>query len=283
MKRLFLEGGAQRSMFTAGVLDAFMDEQIEFDEVYGISAGALNAVTYLSHDRGRNLKQAQMFISDPNYIGVKNLLTEKSVFNFNYMFYVIPQKYLPLDRERFDRSPMKLLAGAYECETGKTVYFHVAKFGDPMSMKYLQATSSLPYLSQFVEINGKHYADGGVGDSFALGAYREDGAKSVMVQTREKGYRKEGKDSTKTLQLFYGKYPHLVRDYGNRPAAYNRDLERIEQLEREGKMLVIRPSKPVTVRRTEHDIRKLEDLYQDGLQAGRAVMPSLKEYLGIGG
>ena len=281
MRRLLLEGGGQRSIFTVGVLDCFMDEGISFDEIYGISAGALTASSYVSGDRGRALKQMEMFTGDKNYISIRNRFKTGSVFNWEYILKKIPDELLPMNYEAFRQNPTKLFAGAYECETGRTVYFPVKDLEGDFEKKVLQATASLPYFSEIVSIGEYHYMDGGIGDSFALSAFRDDGAKTLLVETQDPTFEKEETRRMFPSDIYYRKYPHLVHDYAARPANYNNDRIKAKQLEKEGKLLILEPANPVEVSKTESDIQKLKDLYEEGYRCAEEKMPEIRKYLEI--
>ena len=278
MKRLLLEGGGQRSVFTAGVLDFFMDKGITFDEVYGVSAGAMTATSYLSNDRGRAIEQMERFTGDKRYISLKNRVTKGSFFGWEYIFEEIPKKLLPMNFEAFRKNPATLYAGAYECETGKTVYFPLRDPEDKEDLKRLQASASLPYYSPFVEINGKHYADGGIADPFALAAFKDDGAKTVIVLTQDRSYIK-GKKRSSGMKYVYGKYPHLVHDSAMRSERYNADRRIIFHLEEEGKIFVIIPRNPLKVSIKDTDKNKLKEVYEEGYRAAEERYEALKEYL----
>ncbi len=279
MKKLLLEGGAQRSLFTAGVLDYFLEKDLNFDQAYGISAGALTAVSYKSKDKGRNLVQMEKFADDHRYISFANWLKTQSVFGWDFLFNEIPDKYLPINKEEFKKNPLELFAGAYNAQDGTMKYFEVTDYDDSKSKLYLQATSSLPIFTKLCMIDGIPYADGGVGDSFALSQFKDDQAKYVMVLTRDITYRKDEAKEPGYLRVLYANYPHLVQDYLKRAITYNDELMRIEHLEKTGQMFVIRPSKPVTVSRVEKDKVKLKDLYDDGYKTAEKLYPRLIAYL----
>ena len=171
-----------------------------------------------------------------------------------------------------------MFVGAYECETGETKFFPVYDCADPVCHKYLRASCTLPLLSELCEIDGKHYADGGVKDSFAFSQYKE-GDQAVFVLTRENLYLKNLSKKRKVLDRIYQKYPQLVKDWENRPTTYNETLLTIRSLANKGEVIALCPSRPPGVSRMEKNMGKLKALYDDGVNVAKAHIEEVKEYL----
>ena len=187
---LILEGGGFRGVYTAGVLDYLMDQNIQFSDVYGISAGACNALNYLSQNRGRYIKVAKEYCNDPRYMGIKQLVKTGSIFNWQFSFYEIGEKYVLFDYDTFYASPMHLWVGATDCESGDCHWFSNQN-GDDMLRSSI-ASSSMPLLSVIQQIGGRKYLDGGVADSIPVQKALEDGhAKQLIVLTQNDGYVKK--------------------------------------------------------------------------------------------
>lgn len=263
---LILEGGALRSMYTAGVLDTFMRNNIEAQTIIGVSAGALSGLNYLSKQIGRTAKINIDYCNDPNYIGTKALLKEKGLIGFNYLFEEISKNDTPFDFETFKNSKQEFITVVANCETAETEY--ISKSNAKDIFKVVQASSSLPLCSKMVEIDGKHYIDGGITDSIPIEWAIEQGFKNiVVVLTRDRDYRKPGisKMMKNVYKRVYRQFPKTVDKLCTLPERYNQTKELLNKLEDEGKILVIRPQKEVTVSRLEKDKKKLESLYQDGM------------------
>lgn len=275
MKGLVLEGGGMRGIFTAGVLDAFLDLNINFDHCVAISAGALNGVSFVSKQKGRNLRVMQNYQNDPEYISVKNLILKGSIFNMEMLLDTIPEKLDPVDHIVYQQNPCKLYAGIFDVESGDLHFQHIE---DTKKDKlYLQAAASLPLLSKMVNINGHKYFDGGIRDCFGYDFIKEIGCdKVVVVNTRDKEYRRGEEKSLPLMRIVYRKYPKLIEYIKKRATNYNNAVRRLETLADNKEIMLIRPVNKVNVSRTEKDEKKLLALYYEGYNL---VMEQKKEIL----
>lgn len=276
---LVLEGGAMRGMYTAGVLDIFMDHDIPVDGIIGVSAGVLFGVNYPSKQRGRVIRYNKRFAKDPRYMGWKSFLTTGNIINKDFAYYTVPQKLDVFDQETFARSGMDFYATLTNVETGKPEYVKLNNLFDEMEV--LRATSAMPLVSKIVEIDGKKYLDGGVSDSVPVVKMKEMGYdKIIVVLTRPLDYRK--KPSNPMLyKLMYSKYPAFIETATNRYKDYNDTVEQIVDMENKQEIFVIRPSKTVDIKRIERDENKLQEMYDLGVTDCTASMEALKAYLGI--
>lgn len=274
---LVLEGGAMRGMFTAGVLDVLLDEQIHIDGIVSVSAGALFGVNLLSKQRGRALRYNKQFLNDPRYIGLKSWLTTGNVVNREFAFYDVPFKIDIFDNETFKQSQTDFYATLTNVETGEAEYHLIT---DPFAqMETLRATSAMPYVSQIVEVDGNQYLDGGIADSIPLKKAQSLGFdKIIVVLTRPLSYRKSP-SPTLLPKFFYRRYPKLVQTLINRYAEYNQSVEEIIQQEHAGEIFVIRPSKTLAIKRIEKDLNKVQAMYDLGLSDTKQALNALKAYL----
>jgi predicted patatin/cPLA2 family phospholipase len=260
---LVLEGGGMRGLYTCGVLECFMKNNLYFKYVIGVSAGACNAVSYISKQPGRNEKVIINYVKDWRYMSLRNLIKSKSYFGMDFIFDEIPNKHVSFDYEAFRNSPCNFLVGATDCETGKPIYLKKGEIGE--KFQALRASASLPMLSPIVNYKGYKLLDGGISDSIPITKSIQDGnSKNIIVLTRNKGYRKKPGKFTGLIKFAYKKYPHLIETMLNRYNVYNQTLDYIEQLEKAGKALIIRPSKALDVGRLEKDPKKLYSLLQNG-------------------
>lgn len=260
---LVLEGGGLRGVFTCGVLDYFMDNGIRFPFTVGVSAGACNGLSYMSGQRGRAKASNIDLMEKYHYVGLRYLLTQKCIMDFKLLFEEFPEKIIPYDYDRYFSNPDKFVMVTTNCLTGKAEYLE-EKSSSARVMDIVRASSSLPFVSPITYVDGVPMLDGGIVDSIPVEYAMSQGyEKLVVVLTRNKGYRKP--DSRMPLaKIAYRKYPNLQNALRNRNAVYNKTMDLIEKLEDEGKITVIRPTRPIEVSRMEKDTAKLAALYQEG-------------------
>ncbi len=278
MSGLILEGGGMRGAYTAGVLDFFIDKKIVFENVYGVSAGAANACSYISSQRGRAFSVDVDYLEDKRYASMHSLLTTGDFFGVEMCYDTIPNKLNIYDYEAFDKYSGNFYAVVTNCITGKAEYKLIKDMRkDIISVR---ASCSLPLMSRNVEIDGIPYLDGGISDSIPIRQARRDGnKKNVIVLTRDISYRKKPNELLPIMKVRYRKYPELVKCIARRHIMYNRTLEYISKLEEKGKAVVIRPSRPVDIGRLEKNRDKLEKLYEEGYQDAQNKYNVLKNFL----
>ena len=274
---LVLEGGAMRGLFTAGVLDIFLDNNVEVTDVVGVSAGTLFGVNYVSKQRGRALRYNLKYINDKRYMNVKSWLKTGNLINKDFTYYKLPFQLDVFDNKTFKESPINFFATVTNIETGEAEF---VKIKDAYKqMETLRATSALPFISEIIEVVDKKYLDGGISNSIPIDFFeKQDFDKVIVILTRPITYRKE-KTTGIQYKLFYKKYPKLVEKLENRYKEYNDTVDKIVELEKEGKLFVIRPSENITIKRLEKDIEKLQKVYDLGLKDGNNIIEDLKQYL----
>lgn len=268
---LVLEGGGMRGIFTVGVLDYFMDHDIRFPYTIGVSAGASNGISYASRQRGRSKFSNIDLLKQYNYIGLRHFLRGKGYIDLDFLFYTYPDKYYPLDYETYFNSDERFVVVTSNCLTGKAEYYEEKK--DPKRLvDILRASCSLPVMCPIAYVDGILMVDGGVCDAIPIRRAIADGfPRNVIILTRNKGYRKKEKDFY-LPGFIYKKYPLIREQLKLRYRRYNEVLDYIDQLESEGKALVIRPVNPIRVGRTENDPKKLTGLYDEGYACGEQIM-----------
>lgn len=278
MNGLVLEGGGMRGLYTAGVLDLFLDRGIVFDTVIGVSAGACNAVSYLTGQRGRNYHVNIDYINDKRYMSARNFLKDGSLFSEEMMFHTIPKELLPFDYEAFRQSKVPFTACCTSCLTGKPVYHRVTDL--EADYKPVLASMSLPLVSKMVPYRDDLLLDGGMADPIPVEKALRDGCdKLVVVLTREKGYRKAPERTLKLAQALYRKYPKLVNAIAQRHNVYNAQLDLCRKLEDEGRAILINPDEKVSIKRTEKDTSKLDALYHLGYEDARRRADAIEAFL----
>ncbi|MDW2798341.1 patatin family protein [Clostridium boliviensis] len=277
---LVLEGGSLRGVFTAGVLDVFMEQDIEMSYVNGVSAGSMSGMSYVSKQIGRTIKVDLDYIKDKRFLSFRNMVRKRSIFNFDFLFGELSSTLVPFDYETFYQSKQIFEVVATRCKTGKPVYFEKSTCKDFIDA--VKASSSIPILSRMITVGGRKYLDGGCSMPVAYQRAIDLGYdKIVLVLTREPGYRKPPLDqwTKRGYERYFAPLPRFLEALKEVPDRYNRMQEEIDRLEKEGRIYVIRPDHHVTVQRTEQDKRKLEALYQEGRRLALDHMDSLKAYL----
>ncbi len=270
---LVLEGGGMRAVFTAGVLDCFMDNGLWFPYTIGVSAGASNGISYAARQRGRSKYGNIDLLKIYNYIGLKHFLRGRGYIDMNYLFYVYPDRYYPLDYDTYFRSTDRFVMVTSNCLTGKAEYFEEKSDRDRL-VDICCASCSLPVLCPVKYVDGVPMVDGGVCDAIPVRhAVAEGFSKNVIVLTRNKGYRKKDKDF-RLPGFIYRKYPAIREQLRVRYRRYNEVLDYIDSLEAGGEALVIRPEKKIVVDRTESDTVKLEALYDEGYALTQRLVES---------
>ena len=266
---LVLEGGGMRGTFTSGVLDAFMKYELYFNYCVAVSAGACNGLSYMS----RQIRRARIsnidLLAKYNYIGLKHLVRQGNILNRKLLYEDFPNTLLPYDYETYFNNPGVFEMVTTNCLTGRACYL-TEKHDPQRLLDVVRASSSLPYVCPIVQVDGVPMLDGGIVDSIPVMRAVEQGhPNNVVVLTRNYGYRSKESDR-KVPRFVYKKYPRLRVVLSHRCKAYNRQLEMVEEMERAGQIICIRPQRPMEVGRIEKDVDKLERLYNEGFALGEA-------------
>lgn len=275
-----LEGGASRTIFSCGVTDALLEENIMPDYFIGVSAGIAYGVSYLSKQPGRNLKVAMEYMKDKRYMGFRYLFNKekKTYYNIDFVFGEIPNELDPFDYKAFAEYPGKCVAVVTNIHTGEAEYIEVPR--DDKSFEVLVASCSLPILFQPVKIKNHYYLDGGIADSIPYKqAIREGCDKNIVVLTREPGYVKKTDKSVKLAASLYKKYPYMAESMLTRAERYNASLAELLEKEEKGEVFIIRPESTYGMKRTERDPKALKKMYDQGYETMKREMDRLKEYL----
>lgn len=274
---LVLEGGAMRGMYTAGVLDVFMDNDIEFDGIVGVSAGALFGVNFLSKQKGRAIRYSKRFNKDKRYLGLGTLLKTGNIVNTEYAYEIVPRKYDPIDDETFKKQTTPFYAVIENVDTGEAEYVQIKSVYDQMHT--LRASGSMPFVSKMVEIDGKRYLDGAIADGIPYKWMKSQGCdKMVVILTRDISYRK-GKLPELLIRLYYSKFPKTADRLRHRHEEYNKATAELLELEKKGEVFVIRPSREIHISKIEKDEKKLQEVYDLGVEDGKKCLQAMKDYL----
>ena len=271
---LVLEGGGMRGVFTSGVLDAFMKYDVNFSYIVAVSAGACNGLSYVSRQpRRARMSNIDMLVKY-DYIGLRHLVTQGCIFDPELLYDRFPNELVPYDYDTYFSSQSTFEMVVTNCNTGRAEYL-TEKSGDRQRLLDIcRASSSLPYVSKVIDVDGFPYLDGGIVDSIPVQRAIDMGhERNVLVLTRNRGYRNTSRDR-KIPRFIYKKYPRLRVALSRRIAEYNRQLEMVEDMEDRGIVDVIRPQRPMDVGRMEKDEKKLEALYEEGFVLGEQFCQS---------
>lgn len=276
-----MEGGASRTIFSCGVTDVFMDENIYPDYLIGTSAGIAYGVSYASAQRGRNEEFTRKYMGDKRYMGLKYLLDPKKrcYYNLEFAFGEVPNKLVPYDYEALANYPGRVVAAVTNIETGEAEYFDIPPYETHWETTI--ASCSLPVLFQPVKLGEGLYLDGGLVDPIPYKqAIKEGCDKVIVIMTRERDYQKQGRErGTAIVNFAYRKYPKIVECMKRRTESYNRLNRELLEEEKKGNIFLIAPNDTYGIGRTEGDWNRLEMLYDEGLRAARNRMSDLKAYL----
>ena len=272
---LVLEGGALRGLYTAGVLDVFIENGIKIDAIFGVSAGALFGINYKSKQIGRALRYNLKYAHDKRYMGMYSLITTGDIMNRNFCFDKLVNELDPLDFETYNNSNVEFYAVVTNVDTGLAEYIEIKDARK--DMEYLRASGSMPFVSNLVQINGNKYLDGAISDPIPLKKALDMGyGKIIVIQTRPADYTKT--KSWLPFGLVYKKYPNFVKTANEVYIRYNETLNLIKKYENDGKIIVLRPSKKIKMQRVEKNLNKLQAIYDVGVKDCNEKIKVIKEY-----
>ena len=276
---LALEGGAMRGLFTCGVLDVFMENNIHFDGAAGISAGAVFGCNYKSRQPGRALRYNKKYGRDPRYCSIRSLITTGDLYGADFCYRVLPYELDVFDSKTFRENPMAFYIGTTDINTGKAVY-HPCRDGGDLDLKWMRASASMPLVSRPVTIGKYELLDGGMVDPVPYRFLEKKGyGKIVIILTQEEGYTKKKFELLPLAKLMLRDYPAVIRALAVRHLKYNRQMQEIREREKAGSALVIRPEKNLGISRTENDPAELERVYQIGRAEGERRLEEVKAFL----
>lgn len=273
---LVLEGGAMRGLFTAGVLDVFMEEGLTFDGAVGVSAGACFGCNYKSRQPGRVIRYNLKYARDPRYCSWSSLLKTGNLFNADFCYRELPLTLDPFDTRAYVANPMEFHLSVTDCETGKPVYKRLDEV-DEKSLKWIQASASMPLVSRPVEIDGRAYLDGGLSDGIPLKYFESLGfERNIVITTRPHGYRKFSSRKIALLKPFLKRYPSVYQALKTRHIWYNETLEYIDERVNAGKALLIYPDEPLPISRVCHDPETMRKVYEIGRENARLRLKDIR-------
>lgn len=275
---LVLEGGGMRGFYTAGVLDYFMERDFYTNGVIGVSAGACHACSYVSKQIKRSYRINTEYLNDKRYMSLQSLVKTGDFFGAEFVYDTIPNQLDIFDYDAYNTSGMKFYAVASNLETGKAEYLPCINMKHDVI--YVRASASLPLLSRIVETDGLKLLDGGCTDSIPVKKFQQMGyQKNIVVLTQCKEYRKGKNNLLPLIRRTYRKYPKFVKAMEERHIHYNRTLDELGVMEKEGSVFILRPKTPVTIGRLEKDVDKLTALYKQGYEDAKEQFENILAFV----
>lgn len=275
---LVLEGGAKRGIYTAGVLDVLLENNILTDGVIGVSAGAIHGCSYVALQKGRSIRYNMKYGNDYRFMSFKSWLKTGSVVDTQFCYHELPEKLDPFDNETFQKSGIQFYVTCSNLDSGKAEYILCRDMF--AEIDYLRASASLPLVSRIVEVDSKKLLDGGITDSIPLKAFESMGyEKNIVILTRPKGYRKKPNPLAWLSALVYRKYPRFVEAIYKRHNMYNDELDYVAQREKAGQALVLRPSRFIKVAKMEQDLNRVKEMYELGRHDAMTQLDKIKKFL----
>ncbi len=276
---LIMEGGAMRGLFTAGITDVMMENDIKFDAAIGVSAGAAFGCNFKSGQIGRAARYNIKYCRDKRYCSMWSLIFTGNLFGADFCYHELPEKLDLFDEEAFSSNPMPFYVVCTDVITGKPVYKKYEK-ADKDFAEWVRASASLPLVSKIVELDGYKLLDGGISDSIPIKYFEDIGyTKNVVILTQPKGYIKEKTGTLPIVKATLGKYPNMVKAVESRHIMYNDTVKYIEEKEAAGELLVIRPDASLPIKRTSHNPELLKKVYEEGRRIGLLKLEEIKEFL----
>lgn len=278
---LVMEGGAMRGLFTAGVIDVFMENNIEFSGAVGVSAGAAIGCNYRSRQPGRAIRYNTRFVKEWRYRSYRSLLLTGDLYGADFCYHKIPEELDLFDTDAFENNPMEFYAVCSDLETGKPYYAPLTT-GDRKDCEWIRASASMPLASRIVEIDGRKYLDGGLTDSIPLEFMERQGyERNVVILTQPLGYVKKPYKIMPAIKAKYRKYPAFIEATGKRYLMYNSEISYIAEREAEGAAFVIRPPEALNISPLEHDPDQMRRVYTLGRDAGVSALAGVREFMGL--
>ncbi|SFG09632.1 patatin-like phospholipase family protein [Oribacterium sp. WCC10] len=276
---LVCEGGAMRGLFTAGVLDVFLENDISFDGMVGVSAGATFGCNYKSRQIGRTIRYSLQFANDKRFGSFESLIKTGDLFDVEFCYHTLPNEIFPFDWDTFLDNPMKFYLVATDVKTGKPVYHEIKDRGDN-ELEWMRASASMPLVSKPVHVDGYELLDGGISNSIPLEFFEHIGYnRNVVILTQDSDYRKPAMKGLPAAKLLLKKQPAIYTAMEQRHIMYNAQLDYINKREQSGEIFVIRPPKPLDIKRTEHDTDELERVYKLGRSTATEALSDIKDFL----
>jgi len=276
---LVLEGGAMRGMYTAGVLDVMLENNIIVDGIVGVSAGAAFGCNYKSKQIGRVIRYNTAYCRDPRYLSFRSLIKTGDLYGEQFCYHEIPNVLDPFDRKTYAENPIDFYVTCTDVHTGKLVY-QLCNKGDDEDIQWMRASASMPLVSRVVSIGGYDLLDGGISDSIPISWFRSIGyERNIVILTQPEGFRKKKSSGIPLAKLALKKYPAVIKAMEKRHEIYNSALDELCRLKEAGNTFVLQPSKKIKIKRTEKNPDVLRAQYQLGRQDALENLEAMRIFI----
>lgn len=276
---LVMEGGAMRGLFTAGVIDVWMENGIDFDGAIGVSAGAAFGCNYPTRQPRRVIRYNVRFAHEPRFCSLRSWLKTGNLYGAEFCYHIMPEKLDYWDIETMQENPMEFYCVCTELSTGQPIY-HKCTDGRNTDLEYIRASASMPIFSKPVRIDGHELLDGGISDSIPLKYFQSIGYdRNVVILTQPEGFRKHDSALEPVIQVLLKKTPEIARDMKYRSWTYNRQLAYVRKCEQAGDTLVIYPPCSLKIGKIEHNTDKMKKVYKIGRNTGHRYLNQVREFL----
>lgn len=277
-KGLVLEGGAMRGLFSAGVIDILMENNLLPDGVIGVSAGAAFGCNIKSKQPGRVIRYNKKLAHDWRYASFRSLLTTGDYFGGEYAYHYMPRHLDYFDVETFNNNPMEFWVVCTNVGTGKAVYKRLMEVDDNC-LEYIRASASMPIAARIVTVEGKKLLDGGIADSIPLRFFQEQGYnRNLVVLTQPANYVKEPNKLMPLMRLCLRRHPRIIRALEQRHIMYNNQLEYVRQEEKKSNTLVLRPETALTIGHLSHNPDDMQATYEHGRKVATKHLEEIKAF-----
>ena len=276
---LVMQGGAMRGLFTAGVIDVLMENNITFDAAVGVSAGAAFGCNYKSGQIRRAIRYNTRFCRDKRYCSTWSLIRTGDMFGAEFCYHTLPEKLDIFDNETFNASPMDFWVVCTDITTGKAVY-HKCGAVCYDELEWIRASASMPLAARIVEVGGYRLLDGGISDVLPLRFMESRGCeRNVVILTQPRDFVKKPTSMMNLIKVRYRRYPELIKAIGNYHKLYNSETKYIFNAEKEGRAFVIAPPEKLPVGHVEHDPDVMREVYRIGRRIANENLSAVKGFL----
>lgn len=277
---LILEGGAMRGMFTTGVIDVLMENEIRLDGMVGVSAGATFGCNYVTHQIRRPLRYCIKYAKDKRFCSAWSFVKTGDLYGAEFCYHTLPEELDPIDNGAFLRSGIPFYVVATDINTGKAVYHLCRTLNSHQDLEWIRASASMPLAARIVCVGGRELLDGGIADSIPLRFFESRGyRRNVIVLTQPLGYRKKPNSMLPAIRTRYRQYPELIAAMERRHLVYNRQLCQVAEAENAGRAFVIRPPEKLAIGHISHDPAEMRQVYALGRQTALKALPALTAFL----
>lgn len=277
-----LEGGGHRGIYTAGILDVFLEQNLIADGVIGVSAGAIHGASYFAGQNGRSLRYTCKYCGDKRYMGLGSLLKTGDFFNADFCYKKLPLELDPYDDDalvKATKSGKEFFVVCTQLSTGEAVCKKLSSLKGT-GMEWLRASASMPIASKPVKIEDELYLDGGIANSVPLKAFEDLGyKKNIVILTQTENYQKKANKLQFLINFALKGFEKCKKVSQNRHIIYNESIKYAKMRQTEGFALILQPSKKLKVGRTERNAKKIKEMYELGRSDALKNIEKIKAFL----